>query len=70
MVNKGRIHREIEIFERSFGIRSNRMINWDEKLGKMIDLERGPEDKSTESKINEFDFDFAEKSKIEQRGFF
>ena len=32
--------------------------------------ERGLKDDSMESKINEFDFDFAEKSKIEERVFF
>ena len=33
----------------------------------MIFYERGHEGKSTESKVNEFDFDFAEKLKIEER---
>ena len=37
------------------------------KLGKLIFYERGLEDESTESKIIEFDFDFMDKSKIEQR---
>ena len=36
----------------------------------MIFYERGLEDESTESKINEFDFDFVEKLKIEERWFF
>ena len=36
----------------------------------MIFYERGLEDESTESKINEFDFDFAEKLKIEGRVYF
>ena len=36
----------------------------------MIDLQRELEDKSTESKINEFVFNFREKLKIEYRGFF
>ena len=36
----------------------------------MIFYERGHEDESTESKINEFDFDFAEKLKIEERDIF
>ena len=40
-------------------------MNWGEKLGKMINLERKFEDESTESKINEFVFDFTEKLKIE-----
>ena len=35
------------------------------EIGKMIFSERGLEDKSTESKINELDFDFADKLKIE-----
>ena len=34
------------------------------EIGEMVFYERGPEDESTESKINEFDFDFAEKLKI------
>ena len=32
----------------------------------MVFYERGIEDEFTESKINEFDFDFAEKLKIEE----
>ena len=36
----------------------------------MIDYERELQDDSTESKIIEFDFDFAEKLKIEVRGDF
>ena len=36
----------------------------------MVFYERGLEDESIESKINEFDFDFAEKLKIEERWFF
>ena len=40
------------------------------KLGKWIFYERGLQDESTKSKINEFDFDFTEKLKIEQRGIF
>ena len=36
----------------------------------MVLFERGLEDESTESKINEFDFDFAEKLKIEDRVYF
>ena len=33
----------------------------------MIFHKRGLEDESTKSKINEFDFDFAKKLKIEER---
>ena len=33
----------------------------------MIFYERGLEDQSMKSKVNEFDFDFAEKLKIEER---
>ena len=40
-------------------------MNSDEKLWKMIDLETELEDESTESIINEFDFDFTEKLNIE-----
>ena len=36
----------------------------------MVFYERGLEDESIESKINEFDFDFVEKLKIEERGIF
>ena len=36
----------------------------------MVFYERGLEDESTESKFNEFDFDFAEKLKIEEGRFF
>ena len=45
-------------------------MNWGYKLGKMIFYERGLEDESTELKINEFDFDFEEKSKIDRRDIF
>ena len=37
------------------------------KIGEMVFYERGLEDKATESKNNEFDFDFMEKLKIEDR---
>ena len=36
----------------------------------MIFYERGLEDKSTESKINKFDFDFPKKLMIEDRVYF
>ena len=36
----------------------------------MVFYERRLEEESTKSKINEFDFDFAEKLKIEVRGTF
>ena len=36
----------------------------------MIFYERELEEESMESKINEFDFDFAEKLKIEEMGIF
>ena len=36
----------------------------------MIFYERGLEEKSMELKINEFDLDFTEKLKFEQRGIF
>ena len=50
-------------------IKSDEMNQW-YKLGKWTFYERGLEDDSIESKINEFHFDFAEKLKIEWRGFF
>ena len=37
------------------------------EIRKFYILRKRLKDKSTESKINEFDFDFAEKSKIEER---
>ena len=39
------------------------MMNWGEKLGKMVDLERYLKDLSTESKITRFGLVIAEKSK-------
>ena len=42
----------------------------DRNWGEMVFYERGLENESTESKINEFDFDFAEKLKIEERWYF
>ena len=70
MVNMGRIHRELD----KFLMVSLNLIKSDDELvteiGKLIFYERGFEEESTESKINEFDFDFAEKSKSEWKGFF
>ena len=67
MVNMGRIHKELG----KFLMISSNLIKSDHesliKLGKMVFNERGLEDQSTKSKINEFDFDFAEKLKIEER---
>ena len=40
------------------------------EIGEMIFYKRGLQDESTKSKINEFDFDFTEKLKIEERWFF
>ena len=51
MVNKGRNHEEIREFEISFEIQLNRMMKCDEKLGKLIFLERRLEGESTKSKI-------------------
>ena len=67
MVNKGRIQKELGKF---FMFSSNLITSDNEsmkEIGKMIFYERGLEDESTESKIKEFDFDFAEKLKIEER---
>ena len=50
---------------------SSNLIKSDNKLmveiGEMVDYERELQDDSTESKIIEFDFDFAKKLKIEVR---
>ena len=40
-------------------------MNWGEKLGKMVFLERRLQNESTESIIIEFGLDFTEKSKFE-----
>ena len=65
MVNKGQIYRELG----KFLMISSNLIKSDDKsvieIREMTFYERGLEDKSTESKINEFDFDFMEKSKID-----
>ena len=67
MVNKIRIHRELGKF---FMIFSN-LIKSDDKMmieiGQFDILRKRIEDESMESKITEFDFDFAEKSYNEQR---
>ena len=70
MVNMGRIHRELGKFLMISSNFVNRMTNQWYKLGKMAFYDRRLEDVSTESKIIEFDFDFAEKLKIEVRGIF
>ena len=62
MVNKGRIHRELR---KILMISSNLIKSYDESVIEIGENERGLEDESTESKINEFDFDFGEKLKIE-----
>ena len=67
MVNKGRIHRELG---KILIISSNLIKSDDEsviEIGEMVFYERGLEDESTESKINKFNFDFAEKLKIKER---
>ena len=70
MVNMGRIHRELG----KFLIISLYLIKSDDEwmieIGKMIFYERELQDDSTESETIEFDFDFAEKLKIEERGIF
>ena len=69
MVKKGRIHEELGKF---LMISSNLIKSDDESVIEIgvIFYKRGREEKSTESKINEFHFDFTEKLKIEQRGIF
>ena len=70
MVNMGRIHRKLE----KFLIISSNLIKSDDES--MIEIgvngiyEIELQDDSTESKIIEFDFDFSEKLKIEERGIF
>ena len=70
MVNKGQIHLELG----KFFMFSSNLIKSDDKsmtkIGQIDIYERGLEDESTESKIKEFYFDFAEKSKIDQRRYF
>ena len=70
MVNFGQIHMEL----RKFLMISSDLIKSDNDLmieiAKIVFYERGLQDDSTESKIIEFDFDFAEKLKIEVRGIF
>ena len=62
MVNMGRIHMEIG----KFLMISSNLIKLDDES--MIEIsERGLQEDSTKSKIIEFDFDFAEKLKIEVR---
>ena len=70
MVNMGRIHMELWKF---LMISSNLIESDDEsviEIRRMVFYERGLEEESTESKINEFDFDFAKKLKIEERVYF
>ena len=70
MVNMCQIHRELG----KFLMFSLNLIKFDNELmkeiGEIVIYERGLEDESTKSKINEFDFDFVEKLKIDQRGIF
>ena len=70
MVNMGRIHRELG----KFLMISLNLIKSDNEsmieIGEMIFYEKELEEDSTKSKIIEFNFDFAEKWKIEERGFF
>ena len=54
-----------DIFKVSFGIQSNRTIKCDNKLGKLIDLERRFEVESKKIKITEFGSRFTEKSTSE-----
>ena len=67
MVNMGQIHRELG----KFMMISSNLIKSDNELmieiGEMVYYERELQDDSTESKIIKFDFDFAEKLKIEVR---
>ena len=65
MVNKGRIQRELGKF---LMISSNLIKSDDELMIEFVEngrYERELKGNSTESKIIEFDFDFAEKLKIE-----
>ena len=67
MVNKGPIHKKLGKF---LMISLNLIKSDDEsmiEIGENVDYERELQDDSTESKIIKFDFDFAEKLKIEVR---
>ena len=67
MADMGRIHRELA---KIFMFSSKLIKSYNESMigiGEIIFYERGLEDESIESKINEFDFDFTEKLKIEER---
>ena len=70
MVNMGQIHRELG----KFLMISSNLIKSDNEsmieIGDIVFYERELQNDSTESKIIEFDFDFAEKLKIEERGNF
>ena len=65
MVNKGRIHMEI----RKLTVTSSNLIQSDDEwmieIGENVDYESKLQNVSKESKIIEFDFNFAEKLKIE-----
>ena len=67
MVNMGRIHRELG----KFLMISLNLIKLDDEsmieIGEKVDYERELQHDSTESKIIKFDFDLAQKLKIEVR---
>ena len=69
MVNRGRIHTELE----KFLIISLNLIKSDNEsviqIGKIDIFRRGLKEKSMESKITQFGLDFAEKSSNEQSTF-
>ena len=64
MVNMGRIHRKLGRF---LLISSNLIKSDYESMIEIVDYERELQDNSTESKIIELAFDFAEKLKIKVR---
>ena len=59
MVNKGRIYKEVGNFQAIIQIWSNRILNWDEKLGILVDLKRRLQDKPMKSKNTQFGWVFA-----------
>ena len=70
MVNKGRIHRELR---KILAISLNLIKSDDElmiEIRENVDYQRKLQGNSTESKIIEFDLDFAEKLKIKVGGNF
>ena len=60
MVNKAKSKGNLKNLD-IFKVRSNQMMNWGKKLGKLVCLEIRLQDKPTESKITQFGLVFAQK---------